>query len=440
MHPKLLAVGEYGGVNASIENSVTYTVLEAGTLPAIFDGKLGPEAGCYLYARSFQPSVRHLARQLAAIEATESAYCCASGMAAISATLLRLCDSGDHIVASQAIYGGTHALLKQFLKTKCGITTSFVNIADHAAVAAAITPRTKAIYTESMSNPTLVVADIPSLSALAHAHGIVLVVDNTFTPMILTPAAHGADVVVHSLTKFASGASDVMGGAVCASVTFIESLMDLHTGPLMLLGPAMDPRVASDLSLRLPHLGLRIAEHSRRALAYAKHMQELGAAVTYPGLGSHPQHAVLARLVNPGFGFGGILTIEMPSLMAANALMERLQNKERFGLMAVSLGYYDTLMSASAASTSSELNGAELEGAGIGAGLVRMSVGLTGLLEERTAQLERAWTAVMRMDIMDPRQGEGGDGGGGGGGKRIGSSVCSLESSSEMSEETKDGA
>lgn len=383
-------------MNASVENSVTYTVLAADTLPQIFGGELGPDKGCFLYGRSFSPTVRNLARQVAALEATEAAYCCASGMAAISAALLNLCNTGDHIVASQAVYGGTHALLKQFLSQKCGIHTTFVDIADADAVAAAITPRTRVIYTESLSNPTLVVADIPALTRSAAAHSVLgqkisLVVDNTFSPMVMTPALLGADVVVHSLTKFFSGASDVMGGVVCSSAAFVAGLMDLHTGPLMLLGPAMDPRVASDLSLRLPHLGLRIAEHSRRALAFAHRLQALGAQVSYPGLPGHPQHELLKRLVNPGYGFGGLLTINVGSLAVANALMERLQNHEKFGFMAVSLGYHDTLMSASAASTSSELSDTELAGAGIQAGLVRMSVGLTGALEQRLAQLEAAW-------------------------------------------------
>jgi methionine-gamma-lyase len=172
---------------------------------------------------------------------------------------------------------------------------------------------------------------------------------------------------------------DIIGGAVCAADgNFIQSLMDLHMGPLMLLGPTMDPKVASELSLRIPHLALRVREHSARALFYAERLQALGAKVVYPGLQSHPQHALLQRLANPGYGLGGMLTVELPNMERAKLFLERLQNKHGFGLMAVSLGYFDTLMSASAASTSSELSDAELARAGISGGLVRFSVGLTG--------------------------------------------------------------
>ncbi len=211
--------GEYGGVNPSVEASVTFTVLDADTLPQIFQGKLSPdEGGCYLYGRSFSPSVRAFARQLAALEGTEAAYACASGMAAISSSLLALCSSGDTIIASNTVYGGTHALLKDFLPLKCGIKTIFVDITDIDAVAAALAgagPRARIVYTESVANPTLVVADIPALAAAAHAAGAALVVDNTFAPMALSPAALGADVVVHSLTKFISGCADVVAGAIC---------------------------------------------------------------------------------------------------------------------------------------------------------------------------------------------------------------------------------
>lgn len=390
--------GEWGGVNSSTEISTTFTVLHADTLPQIFAGSLDPNhGGCYLYGRSLNPTVRCLGRQLAALEGAEAAYCCASGMAAISATLLALCDTEDHIVASNATYGGTHALLKEFLPAKCGITTTFVPISDLGAVAAAITDRTRVIYTESLSNPTLVAADIPRLAELAQAKGLKLVVDNTFTPVILSPIRLGADIVVHSLTKFISGASDIIAGAICArDGNFINRLMDLHTGPLMLLGPTMDPKVASELSLRIPHLALRMREHSERARLYAERLEALGARVCYPGLPSHPQHALLQRLANPGYGHGGMLTVELGSQERAKCFMERLQNKSGFGLMAVSLGYFDTLMSASAASTSSELSETELAAAGISHGLVRLSVGLTGSPQQRLRQLEEAWLHMAR--------------------------------------------
>jgi methionine-gamma-lyase len=388
--------GEHGGINLSIETSATFTVLEALKMPEIFEGRQGPQGGCFLYGRHFNPTVLVLARHLAAIEATGSAYCTASGMAAISGVLLQACDSGDHIVASPALYGGTWALLNDYLPRKAGIHTSCVDLDDVAALQAAWRPNTRVLYCETLSNPTLRLANLPKLAQFAHERGALLIVDNTFAPLMMTPALHGADVVVHSLTKFINGASDIVAGCVCASGEFIDQLYDLHLGSLMLLGPAMDPRAAYEVATRLPNLGLRMAEHARRAFAYAERLEALGAKVIYPGLASHPDHARYQRLANPGYGAGGLLAVDMGSAQRANALMEHLQNVEDFGYMAVSLGFSDTLMSASASSTSSELDAQSLERAGISPGLVRLSVGYTGALEDRLQQLERGYHAALK--------------------------------------------
>jgi methionine-gamma-lyase len=396
--------GEHGGVNMSIEASTTFTVLTADTMPEIFAGALGPDkGGCYLYGRNFNPTVYQLGRQLAAMERTEAGYCTASGLGAIIPALMQLCDAGDHIVSSNTIYGGTFAAMHDYLPKKTGVTTTFVPIDDLDAVRSAITPRTKAIYTETVSNPTLVVADLPKLSSIAKEAGIPLVVDNTFSPLLITPAEHGADIVVHSLTKFINGASDIIAGAVCASAEFIGSLMDLHTGSLMLLGPTMDPKIAHEISLRVPTLAVRMAEHSRRAQAYAERLRELGAKVNYPGLPEHPQHALMESLINKGgpgagggYGFGGLLTIDLGTTELANQFMETLQNEHSFGFMAVSLGYFETLMSCSGSSTSSELSEEDQRAAGISPGLVRMSVGITGSLGQRLEQLESAYRAIAK--------------------------------------------
>jgi methionine-gamma-lyase len=382
--------GEHGGVTPSISRSSTFTVMAPETMPEIFKGIRSPErGGCYLYSRHFNPTVDVLARYLAAMEGTEYAICTASGMSAIACTLLQLCRQGDHIVASRTIYGGTHALLADLL-LEWGIAVTFVDPTRPDAFEKAVCPETRVWYTETMGNPTLAVADIAALSQRAKARDIALVVDNTFTPMLVSPAVLGADVVVYSLTKFINGASDLLGGAICASRDFIHRLMDLHTGRAMLLGPTMDPRAAFDVIQRIPHLAVRMREHGRRALALAEHLEQWGAAVTYPGLPSFPQHAELAGMVNPGYGYGGMLTIDCGTQKKAEALMGTLQNRERFGYMAVSLGYFDTLMSCSGASTSSEIDEAAQRAMGLSAGLVRMAVGITGNLEERLQQMQRA--------------------------------------------------
>jgi len=387
--------GEHGGVNMSIEASTTFTAMHPDTLAEIFCGRRGPDkGGCYLYGRHFNPTVYALSRQIAALEGTEAAYCAASGMAAISGVLFQLCAAGDHVVSSHTVYGGTYALLHDFLPVKAGIETSLVDITDLAAVEAAIGPRTRALYAESISNPTLRVANIPALADIAHRHGIPLVVDNTFSPLILSPKALGADIVVHSLTKFIGGASDHIAGAICADKAFIQQLMDLHTGSLMLLGPTMDPQVAFNLNLRIPHLPLRMAEHGRRAQVFAERLQDLGLAVNYPGLPSHPDHELITSLHCPDYGFGGILTLDLGCEELANQLMDMLQNDYRFGYMAVSLGYFDTLMSCSGSTTSSEMTGEDKLAAGIVPGLVRLSVGYTGTTEQRWRQLHKALERV----------------------------------------------
>ena len=392
--------GEHGGVNMSVEASTTFTVMNPGTMPELFEGRKAAPEGCYLYGRHFNPTVYQLGRQLAAIEGTEAAYCAASGMAAISAAILQLCNSGDHIVASNTVYGGSYALMHDFLPAKANIRTSFVDMTDLAVVEAAITDRTRVIYAESIANPTLRVADIPGLAELAHARGIQLVIDNTFSPLLLSPAAMGADVVVHSMTKFINGASDIIAGAVCSTTEFIQGLMDLHQGPLMMLGPTMDPTIAAKISLRIPHLALRVAEHARRAEMFAERLQDLGVPVSYPGLSRHPDYELLRELRCQDYGFGGILTLDLGTEEKANELMDLLQNRYGFGFMAVSLGYFDTLMSCPGSSTSSEMTDEDLSLAGIGEGLVRMSVGYTGTVEQRWRQLE---SALLDVDAIGVR-------------------------------------
>jgi methionine-gamma-lyase len=395
--------GEHGGVNMSIEASTTFTVMKADTMPEIFQGRRGPESGgsgCYLYGRHFNPTVYVLGREMAALEGAEAGYCTASGMSAIAASVLQLCDTGDHVVASDTLYGGTYALFHDYFPVKTGIETTCVGLDDLDAVERAFTDRTRVLYVETLGNPTLRVADIPALAEVAHRHGVKLVVDNTFCPLIVSPIRLGADVVVYSATKFVNGASDVIAGIICGTTEFITSLMDLHHGSLMLLGPTMDPKVAFQISLRLPHLGLRMREHSHRALTFASRLEEMGLSVIYPGLESHPDHDALARIASPEYGSGGVFCLDLGTSQQADRLMEVLQNRERFGFMAVSLGYFDTLMSCSAESTSSELPEEALRKAGISPGLIRISIGYTGSLEQRWSQMHHALKEVGLETVM----------------------------------------
>ena len=386
--------GEHGGVTPSISRSSTFTVLDPETMPEIFGGIRGPEkGGCFLYSRHFNPTVDILARYLSAMEGSEYAVCTGSGMSAISCTLLQLCRSGDHIVSSDTIYGGTHALMKELLP-QFGITTTFVDPADPKAFEQAVTVQTKVLYTEALGNPTLKIADIPALAAIAKSNRLKLVVDNTFTPMVISPIKLGADVTVYSMTKYINGASDLVAGAICTTKAMVHELMDLHTGRVMLLGPTMDPRMAYDIIQRLPHLAIRMREHSRRALAICRRLEALGVPVVYPGLESFDQHGLANELFNESYGHGGMFTIDCGNRERADDLLDQLQNKEDFGYIAVSLGYFDTLMSCSGASTSSEISPEDQQKMGLSPGLIRLSVGYTGSLDNRIEQMERAVRAV----------------------------------------------
>ncbi len=363
--------GEFGGVNPSISDSSTYTFLTAKSMHDTFEGT---SEGCYLYSRHTSPSNLYLSQALAALEGSEGANVASSGMGAITPVILQLCGAGDHIVSSRTIYGGTHAFMANFLP-KLNIKTAFVNITDLKEVEASITPQTKLIYCESVSNPLLEIANIPELAKIAKKHNIPLVVDNTFMPMILSPIQLGADIVVHSLTKFINGSSDTMGGAICSSQAFIDALKDVNDGASMLLGPALDSLRAASILKNMRTLHIRMRQHSENAAYIAKKFQDDSLKVVYPGLESHPDHALFKSMINNNYGFGGMLTVDVGSLEKANAFMEEMQH-QKLGYLAVSLGFYKTLFSAPGTSTSSEISEEEQKSMGLSQGLIRMSLGL----------------------------------------------------------------
>ena len=363
--------GEFGGVNPSISDSSTYTFLSAKTMLDTFEGNT---EGCYLYSRHTSPSNLYLDQAMAAMEGTEAANVAASGMGAITAVLLQLCGTGDHVVSSRTIYGGTFAFLKNFAP-RLGIQTSFVDITKLDIVEAAILPSTRVLYCETVSNPLLEVADIAGLAEIAKRYGLQLVVDNTFSPLSVSPSILGADVVIHSLTKYINGSSDTLGGVTCGSQDFINSLKNVNTGASMLLGPTMDSFRSASVLKNLRTLPIRIKQHSFNAQFLANGFEKAGVKTVYPGLASHPSHQLYASMINPEFGFGGMLTVDAGSLDKANALMELMQ-AQNLGYLAVSLGFYKTLFSAPGTSTSSEISIEEQAQMGLTAGLIRFSIGL----------------------------------------------------------------
>ncbi|PKA84452.1 methionine-gamma-lyase [Ulvibacter sp. MAR_2010_11] len=368
--------GEFGGVNPSISDSSTYTFLSAKTM---FDTFEGNAEGCYLYSRHTTPSNLYLGEALAAMEGTETANVTASGMGAITPAILQFCEAGDHIISSRTIYGGTYAFLKNFAP-RMALATSFVDITKLEAVEAAITETTKIIFCECVSNPLLEIADIEGLAKIAKKHGLQLLVDNTFSPLTISPAKLGADVVLHSLTKFINGSSDTMGGVVCGSQELIDSLRNVNDGACMLLGASMDSLRAASILKNMRTLHIRMKQHSYNALYLAEKFEAAGLKTVYPGLKSHPGHELYKRMMNEEYGFGGMLTLDVGSLDKANELMELMQ-KQNLGYLAVSLGFYKTLFSAPGTSTSSEIPEEEQAEMGLTDGLIRFSIGLDNDIE-----------------------------------------------------------
>ena len=363
--------GEFGGVNPSITDSSTYTFLSAKKMFDTFEGNAD---GCYLYSRHSTPTNLYLGQALAAMEGTEASNVSSSGMGAITSVILQICSSGDHIVSSRTIYGGTYAFMKNFCP-KLNINTSFVDITDLKEVEKSITKKTKAIYCESVSNPLLEVANIKSLSKIAKKNNIILIVDNTFSPLSISPKRLGANIIIHSLTKFINGSSDAIGGVVCGTQKLVDNLRDVNDGAAMLLGSSMDSLRAASILKNLRTLHIRIKQHSYNAMYLANKFEKLGLKTVYPGLTSHPSHLVFKNQMNTEFGYGGMLTIDVGSLKKANSLMELMQ-KKNLGYLAVSLGFYKTLFSAPATSTSSEIPEDEQIKMGLSEGLIRFSVGL----------------------------------------------------------------
>ncbi|MBK9290424.1 MAG: aminotransferase class I/II-fold pyridoxal phosphate-dependent enzyme [Bacteroidetes bacterium] len=368
---ELKQFGEFGDVNPSVTDSATYTFMQAKTMTDTFHGEA---EGCFLYSRHWNPSNRYLAEAMAAMEGTEMAWITASGMGAITSALLQLCKSGDHIVCSLTTYGGTFAFMQNWLP-RYNISVSFVDITNHDAVRAAIRPNTKVIYTETMTNPLLQISDIPALAQIAHEKGIKLVVDNTFTPLIVAPALLGADVVVYSLTKFVNGKNDCVAGAICASKEFINALIDVNEGTAMLLGPVLDPFRSASILKNMHTLHIRMQQHSRNAAYLAKKFREAGIKVRYPGFEDDPGHEVLKKMMHPAFGYGGMIAIDMETAENAARLMESMELAD-VGYLAVSLGYFKTLFSNSGKSTSSEVPEELQRKMGMSEGLIRFSVGL----------------------------------------------------------------
>jgi cystathionine beta-lyase/cystathionine gamma-synthase len=261
------------------------------------------------YSRDGNPTVDHLERKVADLEGAESTVASASGMGAISATLLTVGANGGHIVAAQQIYNTANKLVNEDLP-QYGVTFSRVDITDLAAVEAAITPQTTAIYTEVFSNPGLTVADVPALAKIAKQHDIKLIIDNTFlSPAIYRPLEDGADLVIHSATKYLAGHGEVLGGVVSGSKEVLEPVRT----KVLRLGSTLSPFAAWLIMTGMRTLPLRMERHSHNGRAVAAFLAAHPAVANwhYPGLPDDPGHATAAKLLGENGAFGGMVTIAL---------------------------------------------------------------------------------------------------------------------------------
>ena len=338
----------------------------------------------YDYARTRNPTRDALQAALANLEGGAAAFAFASGMAA-TATLLELLDAGAHVVAMHDLYGGSYRLFENVRKRSANLDVSFVDLSKPASLEAAIRPQTRLVWVETPTNPLLKIVDLTAVARIAHHHGLIAVCDNTFaTPYLQRPLEHGFDVVVHSTTKYLNGHSDAVGGAA-----ILRRGSDL-TGPLEYLQNAVGAVPGpfdSFLTLRgIKTLALRMERHCANALAVARFLEQHPQVerVYYPGLASHPQHS-LARQQMPG-GFGGIVTAVLRGgLASARRALERC----RLFALAESLGGVESLIELPAVMTHASLPDEVRDSLGIGAGLIRLSVGVEDV-EDLIAELRVA--------------------------------------------------
>ena len=339
----------------------------------------------HIYARYTNPTVDTLDEIVAGLEGSESAMSFASGMAAISSTIMAFCQPGDHIVSSSYIYGGTYTFFQSQL-ARFNISVSFIDPRDHDALAAAITPATRILYTEPLANPTLIASDLGFWQSLAAKHNCKLIVDNTFTPPpICNPLDLGVDISIHSATKYLGGHSDLLGGVVCTSAENIETIRPV----MKTFGPCMAPMIAWLVIRGIRTLGVRIERQNSNALALAKFLNKHPkiSRVFYPGLTDNEQHELCRRQFN---GYSGMLAFEVKGgWPAAKKVMENL----KIILFTVSLGDISSLISHPASTSHVYLSPEERAEIGVTDGLLRLSVGIE-YIDDLRNDLDRALALV----------------------------------------------
>jgi methionine-gamma-lyase len=328
----------------------------------------GEESG-YIYSRLGNPTTRELELKIAALEEMEDGAATATGMGAVSASVLSFLENGDHLIASKAVYGCTYALFSHMLP-KFGIEVTFVDMEDHLAVEQAIKPNTKMVFAETPINPNMVVIDLSFLGQFAQRHNLISVVDNTFmTPLLQKPKHFGIDIVIHSATKYLNGHGDVVAGLVCGSNEHIETI---KLTVLKDIGATMSPHDAWLIIRGMKTLSVRMERHCQNAQKIAEFLaqHEKIECVYYPGLESHSGYKFIGNQMKAA---GGVIAFELKGTLEMG---EQFINATQLCTLAVSLGDAETLIQHPASMTHSPYTPEERQAAGISDGLVRMSVGL----------------------------------------------------------------
>ncbi|MDH5460100.1 MAG: PLP-dependent aspartate aminotransferase family protein, partial [Candidatus Bathyarchaeota archaeon] len=369
-----------GSVSVPIYETSTFVFKSAEQGAARF---AGTEEG-YIYTRLGNPTIKALEKNVAELENGEDARACASGMAAIHTAVTSIVKKNDHVVATDCLYGGTLKLFSDILP-KFGIEFTLVDSSNVANVEAAIKENTKLIFVETPANPTLKLTDLQAVSEIAKEHDVTTMVDNTFmSPYFQRPLELGTDIVVHSLTKYLSGHSDLVGGIIIGSNPFFKTLDPLLKNTGATLGP-----FEAWLTLRgIKTLPVRMERHNENAIKVAEFLETRPKIkkVYYPGLKSHPQHELARRQMS---GFGGILSFELKGGLEAG---RKLMNSVKLCLLAVSLGAVETLIQHPASMTHAIVPKEERLKAGITDSLVRISIGIedvTDIIQDLKQALEK---------------------------------------------------
>jgi cystathionine beta-lyase/cystathionine gamma-synthase len=363
-----------------IEGAVSIPIFQSATFQ--YQGEGSYYALRYIRLNN-TPNHMALHEKLAALENAESALVMASGMAAVSTTLLALLGAGDHLLVQECLYGGTHDLLMEELP-RFGIAVDFVDGADATSWRKALRPNTKAIYVETISNPLMQVADLTSTVEFAREYGLVSIIDNTFaSPVNFRPAELGFDLSLHSCTKFLNGHSDIVAGAVIGRAELVQNI----NRKLCHLGGSLDPHACFLLHRGLKTLGVRVRHQNESALRIARFLEQNPkiAVVNYPGLEAHPQHLRACELFD---GFGGMLSFEIRGgVTAAEAFLHTVT----LPICAPSLGGVESLITRPATTSHSGMTAQERNRVGIAEGLIRLSVGLEAV-EDLIEDFENALT------------------------------------------------